>query len=129
MAHLGLGDSRSSKDGLVCFGPGRLKGQINVEPIQTVNSSVVFGGTGHSLFVYEDSLVAYVPHQQGPDFIGLRYAQIARLYLHTGMFYVTLTLGTFEGYSLMLRWLPKDRAIRAAEFIRERMPSTQVGPV
>lgn len=92
-----------------------------MEPIQTVNSSSVFGGTGHSLFVYDESLVAYMPHQQGPDFVEVYYTQIAKLYLHTGMFYVTLSLQTFEGYSLMLRWLPKGKATVAAALIREHM--------
>ncbi len=99
-----------------------------MEPIRTINSSVVFGGTGHSLFVYEDSLIAYVPRQQGPDFLEFCYVEITKLYLHIGVFYVTLSLRTPE-YSLMLRWLPKGEAIRAADFIRERMRSTQIGPV
>jgi hypothetical protein len=98
-----------------------LEEYMSVEPIQTVRSSVIFGGTIQSLTLYEDHVVIHTPRQPGPDIVELRYQQIADLYLHTGVFYATLTLSTGGGFGWMIRWLPKGQAMRAAARIRERI--------
>jgi hypothetical protein len=94
---------------------------MRVQPIQTVRSSVIFGGTNQSLTVYEDHVVIHTPRQPSPDTVELQYQQIADLYLYTGVFYATLTLSTAGGYGWMIRWLPKRQAVRAADRIRERI--------
>jgi hypothetical protein len=97
---------------------------MSAEPIKSVNSSVIFGGTNQSISLYEDHVLIHTPHQQGPDTHELRYEQIGELHLYTGVFYATLTLGTGSGYGLMIRWLPKGKAIHVANLVRERIRST-----
>jgi hypothetical protein len=91
------------------------------EPIQTVRSSVVFGGTNQTLAIYEDRVTIDSPHEPGTGTVEVRYQQIADLYLYTGVFYATLSLHTASGYGWMIRWLPRGQAVRAADRIRERL--------
>jgi hypothetical protein len=92
-----------------------------MEAIEKVNSSVVFGGTGQGISVYEDHVLIDTPRQQGPNAVELRYEELRGLYLYTGVFYATLTLRTGNGYGQMIRWLPKGKAIRVASYIRKRI--------
>ena len=94
---------------------------MSVEPIQTIYSSKIFGGTNESISVYEDRLIIYIPNQQGPKTEELYYPQIADVYLFEGLLYVTLSLRTHGGTSLMVRWLPKSKAIGVADYIREHI--------
>jgi hypothetical protein len=97
---------------------------VDVKPIESVRSSVIFGGTGQSISAYGDHVLIRTPHQQGPDAVELRYERIAELHLYTGVLYATLILSTAGGYGWMVRWLPKGKAIRVAELIRERICPT-----
>jgi hypothetical protein len=94
---------------------------MSVVPIESVRSSVVFGGTNQSICVYEDRVLIDTPRQQGPDTVEISYEQIGGIHLHTGVFYATLTLSTPGGYGWMVRWLPKRKALRVAELIRRRV--------
>jgi hypothetical protein len=72
--------------------------------------------------VYEDRVVLRNPGPPPvPDTIEARYEQIDDVYLYTGVLYATLTLGIRNNYRVMVRWLPKDKAIRVADLLRERM--------
>jgi hypothetical protein len=72
--------------------------------------------------VYEDRVVLRNPGSPPvPDTIEARYEQIDDVYLYTGVLYATLTLGIRNNYRVMVRWLPKDKAIRVADLLRERM--------
>jgi hypothetical protein len=97
---------------------------VNIKPIESVRSSVIFGGTGQSISMYGDYVLINTPHQPGPDTVELRYEQIAELHLYTGVLYATLILRTPGGYGWMVRWLPKGKAIRVAELIRGRICPT-----
>ena len=91
-------------------------------PIETIDASVI-GGTGQRVSVGGDGVTispSYPPHPGAEE---IRYEQIADLNLYTGAFYATLTLGTHGGHRLMVRWLPKRKAARVANLIRERVRS------
>jgi hypothetical protein len=93
---------------------------MDVEPIESATSSVIFGGLKQSVAVYEDRVVVSNP---GPPVLKTkeaRYEQIDDVHLHTGVLYATLTLGIRDDYRVMMRWLPKGKAIRVANLIRER---------
>jgi hypothetical protein len=94
---------------------------MDAEPIERVNSSVILGGLNQSVAVYADRVVISNPGPPVLDTKEVRYEQIAEVNLYTGVFYATLTLGTAGGYGWMVRWLPKSKAIRVADLIRERM--------
>jgi Bacterial PH domain len=96
---------------------------MDVEPIESLASSVIFGGLNQTVTVYEDRVVISNPGLPGRDIIEARYEQIDDVYLHTGVLYATLTLGIRNGYRVMVRWLPRSKAIRVADLIRERMPA------
>jgi hypothetical protein len=96
---------------------------MNAEPIESVASSVIFGGLDQSVSVYEDRVVVSNPI---PSILGTkeaRYEQIDDVHLYTGILYATLTLGIRNDYRVMVRWLPKGKAIRVADLIRERIPA------
>jgi|SRR5215203_3200731 len=94
---------------------------MDVEPIESVASSVIFGGLNLTVTLYEDRVVISNLGLPVHDIKEARYDQIEDLYLHTGVLYATLTLGIRHDYRVMVRWLPKGKAIRAADLIRERM--------
>jgi Bacterial PH domain len=94
---------------------------MSVEPIQIIHSSKIFGGTNESISVYEDRLIIYIPNQQGNKTEELYYSQIADVYLFRGLLYITVSFRTHSGYSLMVRWLPKRRAIRVADYVRQHI--------
>ena len=94
---------------------------MSAEPIQTIYSSKIFGGTNQSISVYEDRLVVYIPNQQGPKTEEFYYSQISEVHLFRGLLYVTLILRTHSGSTLPVRWLPKSSAISVADFVRERI--------
>jgi hypothetical protein len=50
-----------------------------------------------------------------------RYEQVDEVYLHVGTFYATLTMGFPNDYRVMVRWLPRSKAIRVTDLRRERM--------
>lgn len=94
---------------------------MEVEPIESVDSSAIFGGLDQSVAVYEDRVVISNP---GPPVLKTkeaRYEQLDDVHLYTGVLYATLTLGIRDDYRVMVRWLPKGKAIRVADLIRERM--------
>jgi hypothetical protein len=93
---------------------------MDVEPIESVDSSVIFGGLKQSVVVYEDRVVISNPGPPVLDTKEARYEQIDDVYLYTGVLYATLTLGIRNDYRVMVRWLPKGKAIRVADLIRER---------
>src|SRR5215204_5519794 len=97
---------------------------MSVQPMQTIYSSKIFGGTNESISVYEDRLIIYIPNQQGPKAEALYYSQIADVYLFEGLLYVTLSIRTYSGTSLMVRWLPKGRATKIRNYVRERIGAT-----
>jgi hypothetical protein len=93
---------------------------MNAEPIESVASSVIFGGLDQSVSVYEDRVVVSNPI---PSVVGTKeapYEQIEDIHLYTGVLYATLSLGIRNDYRAMVRWLPKGKAIRVADLIRER---------
>jgi hypothetical protein len=95
---------------------------VDVEPIESVASSSIFGGLHQSVSVFEDYVMLSNPGPPPvPDTIEARYEQIDDVYLYRGVLYATLTLGIRNGYRVMVRWLPKGKAIRVADLIRERM--------
>jgi hypothetical protein len=95
---------------------------MDVEPIESVASSIILGGLNQSVFVYEDRVVLGNPGPPPvPYTIEARYEQIDDVYLYTGVLYATLTLGIRNNYRVMMRWLPKGKAIRVADLIRERI--------
>jgi hypothetical protein len=95
---------------------------MDVEPIERVTSSIIFGGLNQSISVYEDRVVlSNVGPPPVPDTIEARYEQIDDVYLYTGALYATLTVGIRNNYRVMVRWLPKGKAIRVADLMRERM--------
>lgn len=96
---------------------------MSVVPIESVDSSVIFGGSNQSLSVYKEHVVISNPGPPVLDTKEVRYEQIAEVYLHTGVFYATLILSTRGGYRMMVRWLPRSKAIRVADLIRDRMRS------
>ena len=95
-----------------------------METMEKVDSSVIFGGTGQSISVYEDHVLINTPRALGPDTTELRYEEIRGLNLYIGVFYATLILRTGSGYGLMIRWLPKGKAIRVARYVREHTRPT-----
>ena len=95
-----------------------------MEGIEKVDSSIIFGGTDQSISVYEDHVLINTPRQLGPDTRELRYDEIGELNLYVGVFYATLALRTDNGYGLMIRWLPKGKAIRVANYIRGHIRPT-----
>jgi hypothetical protein len=94
---------------------------MDAEPIESVASSVIFGGLNQSVSVYQDRVVISNPFPPVLKTKEARYDQIDDVYLHTGLFYVTLTLGIRGDYRVMVRWLPRGKATRVADLIRERM--------
>jgi len=94
---------------------------MDFEPIESVNSSVIFGGLDQSISVHEDRVVIGNPGLPVLDTKEARYEQIDEVHLYTGLLYATLTLGLRNDYRIMVRWLPKGKAIRVADLIRERM--------
>jgi hypothetical protein len=95
---------------------------MDVEPIESVASSIIFGGLNQSVSVYEDRVVLSNPGPPPvPDTIEARYEQIDDVELYTGVLYATLTLGIRNNYRVMVRWLPKGKAIRVADLMKERM--------
>jgi hypothetical protein len=96
---------------------------MNIEPIERVVSSTIFGGLNQSVAVYKDRVVIKNPIPTSPvlDTKEVRYEQVSDVNLYTGAFYATLTLGCRGGYSMMVRWLPKGEATRVADLIRERV--------
>jgi hypothetical protein len=98
-----------------------LGGWMDVEPIESVASSAIFGGLNQTVTVYEDRVVISNP---GPPVLATkeaRYEQINDVYLYTGLLYATLTVGIRNDYRVMVRWLPKGKATRVADLIKERM--------
>jgi hypothetical protein len=94
---------------------------MDVEPIESVDSSVIFGGLNQGVVVYEDRVVISNPV---PPVLGIKvasYGQIDDVHLYTGVLYATLTLGIRNDYRVMVRWLPKGKAIRVADLVWERM--------
>jgi hypothetical protein len=89
-------------------------------PIETFNASVI-GGTGQRVCVHNDRVTISPSYPPYPGAEEIRYEQIADLNLYIGAFYATLTLGTHGGHRLMVRWLPKRKAVRVANLIRERV--------
>jgi hypothetical protein len=71
--------------------------------------------------VYEERVVIRNPGPPVLDTKQARYEQIDDVYLYRGVLYATLTLGIRNDYRVMVRWLPKGKAIRVADLIRERM--------
>jgi len=94
---------------------------MDAEPIESVASSVIFGGLNQTVTVYEDRVVVRNPIPPVLDTKEARYEQIDDVYLYTGVLYATLTLGIRNDYMVMVRWLPKGKATRVADLIRERM--------
>src|SRR5215208_3874178 len=94
---------------------------MGVVPIESVDSSVVFGGTNQSVSVYANRVVISNPGPPTLDTKEVRYEQIAEEFLHIGVFYATLTLGLRGEYRIMVRWLPRSKAIRVADLIKARM--------
>jgi|SRR3712207_1273021 len=94
---------------------------MGVEPIESIASSVVFGGLNQSVSVYEDRLVISNPGPPGVGTKEARYEQIMDVHVYTGVFYATLIVGIRDDYRVMVRWLPKGKATRVADLIRERM--------
>ena len=76
-----------------------------------------------SVSAYGDRVVIKNLPPPFPDTEEIRYEQIADLNLYTGAFFATLTLGTHGGHRVMVRWLPKGKAVRVASLIRERARS------
>jgi hypothetical protein len=93
---------------------------MGTEPIEIVESSAIFGGMGQRVSVHGDGVTMNASSPPYPGTEEIRYEQIADLNLHTGAFYATLTLGTHDGHRIMARWLPKGKAVRVANLIRER---------
>jgi hypothetical protein len=71
--------------------------------------------------VYEDRVIVCNPIPSVSDTKEPRYEQIDEIHLYTGVLYATLTLGIRNDYRVMVRWLPKGKAIRIAALIRERI--------
>ena len=94
---------------------------MDVEPVASVNSSRVFGGLNQSVSVYKDRVTISNPGPPGLHAKEARYEQIDEVHLYVGMLYATLTLGIRNDYRVMVRWLPRSKAIRVADLIRERM--------
>ena len=94
---------------------------MDVEPIESVASSVIFGGLNQSVSLYSDHVVINNPGSPVLDTISARYEQIAEVRLYAGVLYATLTLGMRNDSRVMVRWLPKGKAIRVADLLRERM--------
>jgi hypothetical protein len=94
---------------------------MEVEPIESVNSSRIFGGLNQSVSVYKDRVTISNPGPPGLHAKEARYEQIDEVYLHVGTFYATLTMGIRNDYRVMVRWLPRSKAIRVTDLIRERM--------
>ena len=94
---------------------------MDVEPIESVASSIIFGGLDQSVSVYEDRVVIKNPGPPVLDTKQARYEHIDDVYLYTGVLYATLTLGIRNDYRVMVRWLPKGKATRVADLIKERM--------
>ncbi len=94
---------------------------MDVEPVESVASSVIFGGLSQSVFVYEDHVMITNPGPPVLETKEARYEQINEVYLYTGALYATLTLGICDDYRVMVRWLPKRKAILVADLIRECM--------
>ncbi len=94
---------------------------MDVEPIESVASSVIFGGLNQTVTVYQDRVVITNPVLPVLKAKEARYEQIDDVYLYTGLLYATLTLGIRDDYRVMVRWLPRGKAIRVADLIRERM--------
>ena len=94
---------------------------MDVEPIERVTSSTIFGGLNQSVSVYEDRVVIGNPGPPVLDTKVVRYEQIDEVHLYTGVFYATLTMGIRSQHRVMVRWLPRSKAIRIAYLIRERM--------
>jgi hypothetical protein len=94
---------------------------VDVEPIESVASSKIFGGLDQGVSVYEDRVVIRNPNPSVLDTKQARYEQIDDVYLYTGVHYATLTLGIRNDHRVMVTWLPKDKATRVADLIRGRM--------
>jgi hypothetical protein len=94
---------------------------VDVEPIESVASSKIFGGLDQGVSVYEDRVVIRYPNPSVLDTKQARYEQIDDVTLYTGVLYATLTLGIRNDYRVMVRWLPKGKATRIADLIRERV--------
>jgi PH (Pleckstrin Homology) domain-containing protein len=94
---------------------------MDVEPIESVASSAVFGGLNQSVSVYEDRVIVRNPDPPILKTKEARYEQIDDVHLYTGVLYATLTLGIRNDYRVMVRWLPRGKATRVADLIRERM--------
>jgi hypothetical protein len=94
---------------------------MDTGPIKRVNSSVIFGGLHQGVCVYEDRVVISNPGPPVLDTKEARFEQIDDVHLYTGLLYATLTVGIRNDYRVMVRWLPKGKAIRVADLIRERM--------
>jgi hypothetical protein len=93
---------------------------MDVEPIERINSSAIFGGLNQSIYVYQDCVVVSNPVLSVLDAEEVSYDQISEVSLYTGILYATLTLGLRSGYRVMMRWLPKGKSTRVAALIRER---------
>jgi hypothetical protein len=94
---------------------------MDVEPIESVASSVIFGGLNQSVSLYRDHVVINNPGSPVVESELVRYDQIDEVRLYSGVLYATLTLGMRNGSRVMIRWLPKGRAIRVTDLLRERV--------
>ncbi|HSL01101.1 MAG TPA: hypothetical protein VK869_12250 [Rubrobacteraceae bacterium] len=94
---------------------------MDVEPIEYVRSSTVFGGLNQRISVYQDHVVVTNPGSPVLDSVEVRYDQVSEVHLYTGVLYATLTLEMRDGYGIMVRWLPKSKATRIAALIWERV--------
>lgn len=97
---------------------------MDVEPIESVASSVIFGGLNQSVSLYGHHVVINNPRSPVLDTKEVRYETIAEVHLYTGVLYATLTLGLRNGSREIVRWLPKGKAIRVADRLSERMRAT-----
>jgi hypothetical protein len=94
---------------------------MDIEPTESVVSSTIFGGLNQSVTVYKDRLVIKNPISTSSvlDAKEVRYEQISDVNLYVGTFYATLNLSC-GGFRTMVRWLPKGKATRIANLIKER---------
>ena len=98
--------------------------KVSVVPLESVHSSTIFGGLNQNVSVYSDHVVISSNSRASiPDTREIQFDQMAQVYLHTGVFYATLVLSTRGGYRLMVRWLPRRRAIRVAKLISKHVRS------
>jgi hypothetical protein len=101
---------------------------MDVEPVESVDSSRIFGGLNQSVNVHEDRVTIVNP---GPPVLRtkeVRYEQIDEVYLYVGTFYATLAIEIRNDYRVMVRWLPRSKAIRVANLIRECMQAASEAP-